>query len=93
MPYYVYMVTNKAATVLYTGVTNSIQRRLYEHREKIGEGFTKRYGVRRLVYYEMYANVRDALEREKQIKSGSQRRKLDLVNDFNPRWRDLYEDL
>ena len=91
--YYVYIMANKHNTVLYTGVTNDLRRRVWEHREKTGGGFTSKYNVNKLVYYEDTADVRAAIAREKQIKSGSRQKKIDLVNSLNPDWRDLYEDL
>jgi putative endonuclease len=91
--YYVYIMTNDKNTVLYTGVTNDLKRRAYEHREGLCEGFTKRYRVRKLVYYEIAENPYAAISREKQIKGGSRPDKLKLINDFNPNWQDLYDDL
>jgi putative endonuclease len=91
--YYVYIMTNKHHTVLYTGVTNDLKRRTYEHREGLGGGFTSKYNVRKLVYYEITQDVRAAIAREKQIKAGSRRKKSDLVNSMNPEWKDLYDDL
>ena len=93
MPYYVYILTNQAATVLYTGVSNDLQRRVYEHRQKLADGFTTRYSVSRLVYYEIFQDVIDAITREKQIKGGSRRKKMVLVDHFNPTWRDLFTEL
>ena len=91
--YYVYLLTNKHNTVVYVGVTNDLVRRIYEHREGLREGFTKRYRVMRLVHFEAFADVRDALEREKQLKGGSRKNKLELIRSNNPTWRDLYPDL
>ncbi len=91
--YYVYIMTNKYHTVLYTGVTNDLAKRAWQHREKATPGFTSRYNVVKLVYYEAFDDVRDAIAREKQIKGGSRRKKVDLVNSMNSEWRDLYEDL
>jgi len=91
--YYVYTMTNKRNTVLYTGVTNDLKRRVYEHKEKLVEGFTKKYNITKLVYYEVTDDVRSAILREKQIKGGSRQKKIDLINCINPEWRDLYEDL
>jgi putative endonuclease len=79
--------------VLYTGVTNDLGRRVYEHREKLVEGFTKRYNVWKLVYYEVTDDILSAIEREKQIKAGPRRRKVELIAAANPTWRDLYSDL
>jgi putative endonuclease len=79
--------------VLCTGVTNDLGRRVYEHREKLVEGFTKRYNVWKLVYYEVTDDILSAIEREKQIKAGPRRRKVELIAAANPTWRDLYSDL
>ena len=91
--FYVYIMTNERNTVLYTGVTNDLIRRAYEHREGLCEGFTKRYRVRKLVYFEVAENPYAAISREKQIKGGSRADKLKLINDFNPDWRDLYDEI
>ena len=86
-------MTNDRNTVLYTGVTNDLKRRAYEHREGLCEGFTKRYRVCKLVYYEVAENPYSAISREKQIKGGSRADKMKLIEDFNPDRRDLYDDL
>ena len=91
--YYVYIMTNKHNTVLYTGVTNNLKKRAWQHKEKLVEGFTQRYHVVKLVYYEVVEDARAAIAREKQIKGGSRQKKLDLVNSMNSAWRDLYDDL
>ena len=91
--YYVYIMTNKNNSVLYTGITNDLMRRVYEHREKLVEGFTTKYNVGKLVYFEIFRDVESAILREKQIKGGSRAKKLDLINDFNKDWRDLYDAL
>ena len=91
--YHVYILTNSNHTVLYTGVTGDIIRRIWEHREKLVKGFTKRYNVTKLVYLEEYAEIENAIAREKQIKAGSRQRKIDLIEEMNPGWKDLYEDL
>jgi len=91
--YYVYIMTNQRNTALYTGVTNDLIRRAYEHREKLVDGFTKKYNLTRLVYYEVFENVEHAISREKQIKGGSRKKKLQLVNAMNGVWKDLYEEL
>jgi putative endonuclease len=90
---YVYILTNKNNTVLYTGVTSNLKKRVWEHREKLVDGFTKQYNVTRLVYYEVFADIRDAIGREKQLKGGSRQKKIDLINSMNAEWRDLYDDL
>ena len=86
-------MTNNANTVIYTGVTNNLQKRVYEHKEKLVEGFTKKYNVIKLVYYEQFDNIVDAIEREKQIKGGSREKKIDLVKSVNLGFKDLYYDL
>ena len=86
-------MTNKTSTVLYTGVTNNLRRRVYEHKQKLVEGFTKKYNVVKLVYYEVFGDCYSAIQREKQIKAGPRRRKEELINSINKDWRDLYEDL
>ena len=89
--YYVYIMTSASGT-LYTGMTNNLQRRVYEHKHKLGEGFTKKYNVTRLVYYEQFREVRDAVAREKQIKGWRRSKKIDLIESLNSTWRDLSED-
>jgi putative endonuclease len=89
--YFIYIMTNQHNTVLYTGVTNNLVRRAWQHKEGSGSGFTSKYRATKLVYYEMYENISLALAREKQIKGGSRQKKLDLVNGMNPEWKDLYE--
>ena len=91
--YYVFILTNKRNDVLYTGVTNDLQPRVYEHQEKLVSGFTKKYNVYKLVYFEETPSIEAAIQREKQIKGGSRKRKIDLIGGMNPQWRDLYEDL
>ena len=91
--YYVYILTNERHTVLYTGVTSDLRARLYQHREKLLPGFTKRYNVWKLVYYEVGTDAAGAIAREKQIKAGSREKKLALINSLNPQWRDLYPAL
>ena len=94
MKYYVYMLTNKHHTVLYTGVTNNLIRRVYEHKNHLDKNsFTAKYKVTKLVYFEETSDVRAALEREKQIKSWSRDRKTDLVFEVNPHWVDLYNGI
>ncbi len=89
--YYVYIMCNESGT-LYTGVTNDLERRVSEHRKGAFPGFTKRYNITRLVYYETSRDVASAIAREKQIKSWRRRKKLDLIVSMNPRWRDLADD-
>ncbi|MGE5844244.1 MAG: GIY-YIG nuclease family protein [Syntrophaceae bacterium] len=89
--YYIYIITGKNNTALYTGVTRNLKKKVYEHRNKLVEGFTKRYDLTKLVYYEVLNDPQEAIKREKQIKAGNRARKLDLVNGFNPSWADLYD--
>ena len=89
MQYYVYLLTNKLNIALYVGVTNNLERRLYEHKNELADSFTKRYHIHKLVYYETTPDVRAAIEREKQIKSWSRAKKNALVNEMNPKWKDL----
>ena len=91
--YYVYMMTNRSRVVLYTGVTNSLEHRLWFHRSVSPRSFTKKYRVDRLVYYETFRNPRDAISREKEIKGWRREKKNDLVRRLNPKWEDLGEKL
>ncbi len=88
--YYVYMLTNDNNTVIYTGITNDLHRRVYEHKEKLVKGFTKRYNIHKLVYYEVAYDPVSAISREKQIKAGSRLKKVTLVETMNRDWQDLY---
>jgi putative endonuclease len=89
----VYILTNDRRTVLYTGVTSELRARISQHQQKLLPGFTKRYNVSRLVYFECGPDAYGAIGREKQIKAGSRQKKLNLINEFNPEWRDLSEEL
>jgi len=89
----VYIMTNSRNGTLYVGVTSDLLKRVYEHRTHAVEGFTKRYGCTQLVWYEMHASMPDAICREKQLKAGSRKKKLALVEAANPDWNDLYETL
>ena len=91
--FYIYIITNKSNRVLYTGVTNDLKRRVYEHRNKLVEGFTKKYNVVKLVYYETAGNSYSAISREKQIKAGSREKKIKLIESINPQWKDLFFEL
>jgi len=91
--FYVYIMTNKMSTVLYTGVTNNLRRRVYEHKQKLIDGFTKKYNVVKLVYYEVFGDCSGDIRREKQIKDGPRRKKEELINSINKEWLDLYGDL
>jgi putative endonuclease len=91
--YSVYIMTNKWNKVLYTGVTNDLKRRVYEHKNKLIQGFTERYKLDKLVYYETVESIESAIMREKQIKGGSRNDKIQLVNTVNDKWCDLYDKL
>ncbi len=91
--FYVYIMTNDRHRVLYTGVTSDLQTRVFQHKEKLVPGFTSKYNVDLLVYYEELADALSAIAREKQIKGGSRQDKVNLINRMNPRWCDLYEEL
>ncbi len=91
--YYVYIMTNQRNTVLYAGITNDLKRRIYEHKNKLIKGFTARYNLDKLVYYEIYSDVEQAISREKQIKAGSREKKTGLINSRNRDWQDLYAEL
>jgi putative endonuclease len=90
---WVYIVTNKRNGTLYVGVTSDIARRAWEHREGVAEGFTKRYGLKRLVYVERHEEIADAIRREKRIKEWPRAWKINLIQGVNPIWDDLYETL
>ena len=91
--YYVYILTNKINTVLYIGVTDNIKRRVYEHKSKVVPGFTSRYNLTKLVYYEIFEDTLSAITREKQLKGWIRIKKENLIYSFNPEWEDLYEEL
>jgi len=85
-------MTNKGNSVLYAGVTSNLFNRVAQHKDKVVAGFTCRYNVSKLVYYEEYATMEEAIDREKQIKAGSRQKKIDLINSKNPGWKDLYDE-
>lgn len=91
--YYVYILTNKIKTVLYIGVTNNLKRRIYEHKNKLISGFTEKYNVDRLIYYEHFDNINDAIKREKQLKKWNRKWKEELITKENPDWNDLYNEI
>ncbi|MBI2462753.1 MAG: GIY-YIG nuclease family protein [Candidatus Spechtbacteria bacterium] len=91
--YYVYIISNKNHTVFYTGVTNNLIRRIYEHKEKLIDGFTKKYNIGKLLFFEEYNDVEVAISREKQIKDYRREKKLALIKEQNLNWRDLWEDI
>ena len=93
MSYYVYILTNQSNDVLYTGVTNDLQRRVYEHKTHIDpKAFTTRYNIDKLVCFEIFSVPQEAIDREKQIKSWNRRKKNQLIENQNPEWRDLYDN-
>ncbi len=93
MSYWVYFLASKPRGTLYVGVTNDLVRRVYEHREGLAEGFTKRHGIKTLVYFESHDTAVAAIQREKNIKGWSRQWKLDLILASNPHWRDLYDEI
>ena len=93
MSYWVYILASKPGGTLYIGVTNDLIRRAYEHREGLVRGFTKRYGVKTLVYFEQHDTAPGAIQREKNIKHWSREWKIDLIVGMNPAWRDLYAEI
>ncbi len=86
-------MTNKANTVIYTGVTSDLKKRAYEHKEKLIDGFTKKHNIDKLVYYETFDAIEDVIKREKQIKGGSRKKKIELINLINPGFKDLYYEI
>jgi putative endonuclease len=90
--YCVYIFTNNYNTVLYTGVTNNLQRRVMEHRSGKGSKFTSNYNIKKLVFFEMTDDINAAIFREKQIKAGSRKKKNDLIESMNPEWKDLFDE-
>jgi putative endonuclease len=90
---WVYIITNRPEDTLYVGVTSNIARRAWEHREAVAEGFSKRYGLKRLVYVERHEEIGLAIQREKRIKRWKRAWKIELIRKLNPTWRDLYDSL
>ncbi len=91
--YWVYILCSKRNGTLYIGVTNDLARRIYEHREKIADGFTKKYNVTQLVHAEEFQDINDALSREKSLKKFDRVQKLQLIEKYNPKWEDLYNNI
>ena len=91
--YYLYILANETNVALYIGVTNNLQRRVYEHKQKFINGFAKKYDINKLVYYEVFGDPENAISREKRLKGGSRIKKNRLVESLNPQWRDLYDEL
>ena len=91
---FIYILTNRNNTTLYVGVTSRLKERIYEHKTgKYKNSFSNRYNLKKLVYYESFTSIVDAIAREKQLKAGSRKKKEDLIKLFNPEWRDLYDDI
>ena len=88
--YFVYILSNQSRTVFYTGVTNDLTKRVYEHRNNLTKGFTSKYNIKDLIYYEIFRDINLAIEREKQIKGGSRKKKLELIKSMNKGMEDLY---
>ena len=91
--YYVYILASKRNGILYVGVTSDIARRLYEHKNNLIAGFTRKYNAHNLVYYERFDDVESAIQREKRLKKWNRKWKLELIEGANPEWRDLYGEL
>ena len=91
--FFIYILTNFTHTVLYTGITNNLKARVYSHKNKIGSKFTAKYNVSKLVYYEIFENPESAIKKEKFIKNLLRRKKIQLINHFNPEWLDLYSKI
>lgn len=91
--FYVYMLVNKRNGTLYVGVTSALTKRIWEHREGVADGFTKKYGVKRLVYYEVFEDAQNAIHREKRLKKYKREAKIKLIENMNPEWKDLYEEI
>jgi len=87
------IMTNKINSTLYTGVTKDLKRRVFEHKNKLLEGFTKKYNIDKLVFYEAYDDINNAIAREKQIKGGTKAKKIKLIEDMNIKWNDLFDEI
>ena len=91
--YYVYILASRKNGTLYIGVTNNLIRRVYEHKNELNEGFTKKYNVKLLVYYEIHSDIREAIKREKTMKKWYRKWKIELIEKMNPDWKDLFDEL
>ncbi len=89
----IYIMANKKRGTLYTGVTSNLAQRVYQHKESLHKGFTADYGCKKLVFYELHENMYSAIAREKQIKAGSRKNKINLIEGMNPEWKDLYNEV
>jgi putative endonuclease len=87
--YWLYIMTNSTNKVLYTGITNDLSRRISEHKNKTGSAFTSKYNINKLVYYEKFSKIYEAIAAEKKVKAGSREKKIELIESMNPRWEDL----
>ena len=90
---YIYILFNKRNGTLYTGVTSNLVQRIYQHKNKVIDGFSKKYNIDKLVYYEAFDDIESAIVREKQIKAGSRLNKIKLIESINPNWKDLYDSI
>ena len=88
--FYVYIMTDRNNDVLYTGITSDLRKRIYQHRERLTAGFTSKYNLNKLIYYEIFDGSYSAISREKQIKAGPRKKKIELINKLNKNWEDLY---
>lgn len=93
MHYYVYILAKARNSTFYVGVTNDLVRRIFEHKNDLADGFTKKYGIHRLVYYEMHSSIEEAIRREKSMKRWSRAMKMEAIERMNPEWEDLYADI
>jgi len=91
--FYVYILTNKTNKVLYIGVTNNLIRRIFEHKNKLVDGFTSKYNLNKLVYYEHFTHINEAIKREKRLKKWNREWKNKLISEQNPEWKDLYDEI
>ena len=89
----VYVLTNKPDGTLYTGVTSNLSKRIWQHKNKVMKGFSARYNLTRLIYFELFEDMQEAISREKQIKAGSRKAKIKLIESSNPEWKDLYAEV
>jgi len=90
---YIYILSNKINSTLYIGVTGNLVKRIFEHKQKLVDGFTKKYNMDKLVYFEQHESISDAITKEKQLKGGSRKKKIELIEKLNPEWNDLYESI
>jgi len=91
--YYVYIISNFNNRVLYIGVTNDLKRRIYEHKDKLIKGFTSKYNINKLVFFEQFNNINEAIQREKQMKKWNRKWKDELIEKVNPEWKELYDEI